>query len=82
MLAQSQLERVLAQRDLRPGHERGRFDEDERFDWELEVTRFEFPDREAALEESFVEPYEIALSVHWGADQQLTLNTLRLVRSQ
>lgn len=78
LLAQSQLDRVLAKRELRLGRETGRFD-DERFEWELRVKRFEFPDWDPSLESSS-EPYEIELSVYWDREQRLTLNTLRLVR--
>jgi len=79
LLAQSRLERVLALRELRQGRETGRF-EDERFEWEVRVRRFEFPDSDGALEDSIAEPYEIEISVYWGQGQSLTLNTLRLVR--
>lgn len=78
LLAQSQLDRVLAKRELRLGRETGRF-EDERFEWELRVKRFDFPDWDPSVE-SVSEPYEIELSVYWDREKSLTLNTLRLVR--
>ncbi|WP_432695488.1 type IV pilus modification PilV family protein [Marinobacterium sp. YM272] len=78
LLAQSQLDRVLARRELRQGRETGRF-EDERYEWELRVKRFDFPDWDPSVE-SVSEPYEIELSVYWDREKSLTLNTLRLVR--
>lgn len=80
MLAQSQLERVLAEQELRLGVQRGRF-EDERFEWELEVRRFEFPDWDPGADQAAPEPYEIAISVYWDRTRQLSLSTLRLVQS-
>lgn len=81
MLAQSQLDKVLANPRLQQGRDSGRFD-DERFEWEVRVRRFEFPDQVQDQEQEVnpAEPYEIELSVYWGRDQSLTLNTLRLVR--
>ncbi|GGC02057.1 hypothetical protein GCM10011352_30320 [Marinobacterium zhoushanense] len=78
MLAQSQMDRVLANPRLEQGRETGRF-EDERFEWEVRVRQFDFPDWEPSENETPVEPYEIEVSVFWGRDQSLTLNTLRLV---
>lgn len=81
MLAQSELDRALAERELSEGFWRGRF-EDERFEWELEVSRFEFPDYDPGLDSGSAEPYEIKISVNWDRNQNLTLNTLRLVQTQ
>lgn len=81
MLAQSELDRALAKRELREGRWRGRF-EDDRFEWELEVSRFEFPDDDPGLDSGTAEPYEIKISVNWDRNQNLTLNTLRLVVTQ
>ncbi len=84
LLAQSQMARVLARRELRLGRETGRFD-DERFEWELRVEQFDFPDWDPSLESNTAEPYEIEVSVFWDREirdreKSLTLNTLRLVR--
>ncbi|TCK08764.1 type IV pilus modification PilV family protein [Marinobacterium mangrovicola] len=79
LLAQSQLDRVLARRELRLGRETGRFD-DERYEWELRVRRFDFPDWDPSLESNTAEPYEIEISVFWDREKSLTVNTLRLVR--
>lgn len=81
MLAQSEMDRVLAERELRLGRWRGRFD-DERFEWELEVSRFTFPDDDPALESDAPTPYEIAIHVSWDRNQSLSLNTIRLVQEQ
>lgn len=85
LLAQSQLDRVLASRELKPGTQSGRFDDD-RFQWELQVSRFEFPNRPVTEALNAPEPYEIELSVRWAQNnrqgQSLTLRTLRLVRNQ
>lgn len=78
MLAQSELDRVLAKAELQLGRDSGRF-QDERFAWEVRVRRFEFPDVEPEQALDSPEPYEIELTVFWGRDQSLTLNTLRLV---
>ncbi|SEG04951.1 type IV pilus modification PilV family protein [Marinobacterium lutimaris] len=80
MLAQSQLDRVLASPHLRLGLENGRFD-DERFEWQLRVSRYEFPEQSQVRGDISIQPYEIELSVYWGQKQSLTLNTLRLVRT-
>lgn len=79
MLAQSQIDRILAERELPVGRQSGRFD-DERFEWELLVEAFEFPDGEPEEDVLGGNPYEIELTVHWGHDQRLSLHTLRLVR--
>lgn len=81
MLAQSELDKALAERELREGRWRGRF-EDERFEWELVVSRFEFPDDDSGLDRGAPEPFEIVISVNWGRNQSLALNTLRLVQTQ
>ncbi|GAA0691481.1 hypothetical protein GCM10009104_17990 [Marinobacterium maritimum] len=81
MLAQSELDRTLAERELQQGTRRGRF-EDERFEWELEINRFEFPDSDPGLDSGAPEPYEILISVNWDRNQSLTLRTLRLVQTQ
>lgn len=81
ILAQSQLAVVLADAELVPGRRSGQF-EDERFEWELEIRRFTFPEEDSLEEVSGPEPYEVELSVTWEPQQRLTLNTLRLVHAQ
>lgn len=78
-LAQSALDRVLAERELRPGRWQGHF-EDSRFDWQLEVSRFEFPDQEAAQSVDVPVPHLIEIRVHWDEEHRLVLSTLRLVQ--
>lgn len=81
ILAQSQLARALAEVELVPGRRSGTF-QDERFEWELEVSLFEFPEQMQQQEISATEAYEIELSVTWEPAQQLTLSTLRLARER
>ncbi|GAA0791818.1 type IV pilus modification PilV family protein [Marinobacterium sediminicola] len=77
MLAESQLDRVLARSDLLPGTERGDFELDG-FRWQLEVSPFTFPGQEELVMESRIIPYRIDISVYWGAASELQLTTLRL----
>lgn len=77
MLARSQLDRVLARRELLPGSERGDFDL-AGFHWELDVMPFTFPEQENELLETIILPYRIDLRVYWGQNYELQLTTLRL----
>ncbi|MGB2130714.1 MAG: type IV pilus modification PilV family protein [Marinobacterium sp.] len=81
MLAQSELDRVLAEPELRLGTLRGD-SEDDRFEWELEVSRFEFPDTDPGLDSGAPEPFRIDINVNWDRNQSLSLSTLRLVQRQ
>lgn len=77
MLARSQLDRVLARRELLPGSERGDFDL-AGFHWELDVMPFTFPEQENEPLETIILPYRIDLRVYWGQSYELQLTTLRL----
>ncbi len=77
MLARSQLDRVLAQRDLQPGSERGDFELDG-FHWEVDVSAFTFPEQEEAVMASRIIPYRIDLYVYREDASELQLTTLRL----
>ncbi len=79
LLAESRLAELSSLNELRSGRDQGRIDE--RFDWSSRIARFEFPDQEPTLE-SILVPYKIDVTVHWDANQALTLTTLRLVNEQ
>nr|WP_067294601.1 type II secretion system protein [Marinobacterium profundum] len=79
LLAESRLAELASLKELRSGRDQGPIDE--RFDWSSRIERFTFADQEPTVESLWV-PYKIDVTVHWGANQELTLTTLRLVNEQ
>lgn len=77
LLAQSQLNRVLARSELIPGIERNTWDRGG-FSWELEVEPFRFPQQEDAVLETRIQPYRIDVRVFREDVPEVQLTTLRL----
>lgn len=75
LLAESKLTELDTGR-LRPGRERGWFDD--HYWWETRVE--EFDSRELMDNESMLMPYRMEVVVGWDPDRQYRLSTLRLVR--
>ncbi|WP_107852366.1 type IV pilus modification PilV family protein [Oceanimonas marisflavi] len=78
LLAESKLAELDAGVTLRPGVERGDFDE--RFEWETRVEEF---DSRALLDnQSQLTPYRLSVVVSWNDNRRYELATLRLVRTE
>ena len=78
LLAESKLAELDAGFTLRPGVERGDFDE--RFEWETRVEEF---DSRALLDnQSQLTPYRLSVVVSWNDNRRYDLTTLRLVRTE
>ncbi len=80
MLAQSQMDRVLANAQLEPGQMRGAF-ATEGYRWELEVLPMAAALSKPEAEQIRVTPYQVDLHVYWAGEQHLVLSTLQLGRS-
>ncbi|WP_010324235.1 type IV pilus modification PilV family protein [Marinobacterium stanieri] len=79
MLAQSQLDRVLANAELEPGQLRGDLTIPG-YRWELDVFPLQAAEQVPDAERLRVTPYQIDLHVYWAEQQHLMLSTLRLGR--
>ncbi|MBR9858452.1 MAG: prepilin-type N-terminal cleavage/methylation domain-containing protein [Gammaproteobacteria bacterium] len=78
LLAESKLAELNAGLTLRPGMERGDFDQ--RFEWETRVEEF---DSRALLDnQSMLIPYRLSVMVNWDENRRFELLTLRLVRTE
>ncbi|PSL16117.1 general secretion pathway protein I [Marinobacterium halophilum] len=77
MLAQSELDRILAHRELVPGQTQGVFDTDG-MRWEANVSPFYFPQQDNAETQTRIVPYRIDLHVFLDESRSLQLTTLRL----
>ena len=77
MLAQSELDRILAHRELVPGQTQGVFDTDG-MRWEANVSPFYFPQQDNAEIQTRIVPYRIDLHVFLDESRSLQLTTLRL----
>lgn len=78
LLAESKLAELDAGLTLRPGMERGDFDQ--RFEWETRVEEF---DSRALLDnQSMLIPYRLSVVVNWDENRRFELLTLRLVRTE
>lgn len=78
LLAESKLAELDAGLTLRPGMERGDFDQ--RFEWETRVEEF---DSRATLDnQSMLIPYRLSVVVNWDENRRFELFTLRLVRTE
>lgn len=78
LLAESKLAELDAGLTLRPGMERGDFDQ--RFEWETRVEEF---DSRALLDnQSMLIPYRLSVVVNWDENRRFELFTLRLVRTE
>ncbi|MBV0934273.1 type IV pilus modification PilV family protein [Marinobacterium weihaiense] len=78
LLAQSQLDRVLARPELQPGREEGRLESDTGYRWIVEVTPFEFEQQRDAVLESRIQPWRIDVRIYREAGPEVRLTTLRL----
>ncbi|WMC10513.1 prepilin-type N-terminal cleavage/methylation domain-containing protein [Oceanimonas pelagia] len=78
LLAESKLAELDAGATLRPGVERGEFDD--RFAWE---TRIEEYDSRALMDnQTLLLPYRLSVVVSWSDHRRYELATLRLVRTE
>ncbi|MBA4501555.1 type IV pilus modification PilV family protein [Marinobacterium marinum] len=77
MLGRSQLDRILARRNLVPGTEQGAFERGD-FHWSLEVGAFTWPERGQAQMDAGGQVYRITLTVYRGEAIAVQLTTLRL----
>lgn len=78
LLAESKLAELDAGLTLRPGMERGDFDQ--RFEWETRVE--EFDSRALMDNQSMLIPYRLSVVVSWDENRRFELFTLRLVRTE
>ena len=78
LLAESKLAELDAGLTLRPGMERGDFDQ--RFEWETRVE--EFDSRALMDNQSMLIPYRLSVVVNWDENRRFELFTLRLVRTE
>ncbi|NHI02079.1 prepilin-type N-terminal cleavage/methylation domain-containing protein [Oceanimonas sp. MB9] len=78
LLAESRLAELSAGVTLRPGVERGDFDD--RFAWESRIEEF---DTQTLMDnQSQLLPYRLSVVVSWGDSRRYELATLRLVRTE
>ncbi|MCT7654575.1 hypothetical protein MBH78_06755 [Oceanimonas sp. NS1] len=78
LLAESRLAELSAGVTLRPGVERGYFDD--RFAWESRIEEF---DTQTLMDnQSQLLPYRLSVVVSWGDNRRYELATLRLVRTE
>ncbi|AEY00185.1 general secretion pathway protein H [Oceanimonas sp. GK1] len=78
LLAESKLAELDAALTLRPGVERGTFDD--RFAWETRIE--EFDSRPLLDNQSMLLPYRLSVTVSWSERRHYELTTLRLVRTE
>ena len=78
LLAESKLAELDAGLTLRPGVERGEFDD--RFGWETRIE--EFDSRALMDNQSVLVPYRLSVVVNWDEQRSYELFTLRLVRTE